>query len=398
MQTAEKPTDFMENEKESNYIAARKRDWQTFIIINFLFAFGFGVYMGVFQNFLRDSFGDNPLRLGLLESLREIPGLLAALMAGTLVALAESRIAGLGLLITAIGVGLSGNMSGYNNLVMITVFWSIGFHLWAPVSSAITLNLSKGLGSGKQLGKISAVGATANLVALGFATLMSKLPYKIPYEAYFWISGVCIGVGALLCMKLTVHSDREPRARLIIRKEYNLFYLLTFLDGCRRQIFSIFASYTLIAVYHIPLSTMLILQFVSAALTSLTAPAIGKLIDRVGERKPLIFYSSALIVIFLGYASFKIPGVLATLFLIDRIVFSFSVGFTTYLHRIVRPNELTPCLSMGVTMNHIAAVTVPVGGAWLWHHYHLYQIPFWIGIAVAIVSLFATFRLPEHTA
>ncbi len=74
------------------------------------------------------------------------------------------------------------------------------------------------------------------------------------------------------------------------------------------------------------------------------------------------------------------------------------MGFTTYLHRIVRPGEMTPCLSMGVTMNHVAAVTVPVGGAWLWDHYHNYQAPFWVGVAIACVSLVATRWLPRDVA
>jgi hypothetical protein len=85
------------------------------------------------------------------------------------------------------------------------------------------------------------------------------------------------------------------------------------------------------------------------------------------------------------------------LFLIDNVLFSFGVGFTTYLHRIVRENELTPCLAMGTTMNHIAAVTVPVGGAWLWKHYNNYQLPFWVGVAIAAVSLIATRWLPPAT-
>ncbi|HLK54990.1 MAG TPA: hypothetical protein VKU00_00410, partial [Chthonomonadaceae bacterium] len=78
-----------------------RRDWRLFGALTFLFAFGFAVYSGVFQNYLRDVLHASPLTLGNLESLREIPGLLAALMAGTLVALAEARIAGLGLFITA---------------------------------------------------------------------------------------------------------------------------------------------------------------------------------------------------------------------------------------------------------------------------------------------------------
>ena len=143
---------------------------------------------------------------------------------------------------------------------------------------------------------------------------------------------------------------------------------------------------------------MLRQQFVNAVLIAVTAPAIGRLIDKSGERSPLTFYSVALIAVFLGYATFQNVGALYALFLIDNVLFSFGVGFTTYLHRIARPNELTPCLAMGTTMNHIAAVTVPVGGAWLWQRYHNYQLPFWVGVAIAAISLLATRWLPHGAA
>lgn len=372
-----------------------RRDWRIFALLTFLFAFGFAVYSGVFQNFLRDVLHAGPLQLGELESTREIPGLLAALMAGTLVALAESRVAGLGLLITAVGIGLSGSMGGYMPLVAITVFWSVGFHLYATVSPAITLALAKGVEGGKHLGKMTAVSSGATLVALGAATAAARWMPRLPYLVYFVVAGVAIAIAALLCMGLSAHAEGAPRARLIVRREYGLYYLLMFLEGCRRQIFSIFASFALIIVYKVPLEHMLLLQFVNSILIAITAPAMGKVIDRVGEKGPLTFYSIGLIVVFLGYACVQNVNALYALFLMDNVLFSFSVGFTTYLHRIVRPGELTPCLAMGTTMNHVAAVTVPVGGAWLWQHYHNYQIPFWVGVTIAALALVANQWLPR---
>lgn len=377
--------------------ASHRRDWAKFTALTFLFSFGFAIYAGVFQNFLRDILHAGPLQLGSLESLREIPGLLAALMAGTLVALAESRIAGLGLLIAGIGIGATGLTTLYAPLVALTIFWSVGFHLYASVSSAITLALAKGAEGGRHLGRMGAVGSVATMGGLGVAFLLSKLPFHVPYTIYFYIAGACIIASGLLCMSLGAHANSDgARARLILRREYRLFYVLTFLEGCRRQIFSIFASFALILVYHVPLDHMLALQFVNAILIAVTAPAIGKYIDRHGERAPLTFYSIGLIVVFLGYAVVQRAYALYALFLIDNVLFSFNVGFTTYLNRIVRKNELTPCLAMGTTMNHIAAVTVPIGGAWLWQHSHNYQLPFWVGVGVACLSLFFNRFLPNH--
>ncbi len=371
-----------------------KKDWQIYTLLTFLFSFGFAIYLGVFQNYLRDVMHSNAFGLGELESLREIPGLLAAIMAGTLVALAETRVATLGLVITGIGIAATAFVSGFPMLIVVTVFWSVGYHLWAAVSSAITLALAKGKDGGRHLGRMSAVGSTATLAALGVAWLLTKLLPGNAYNIFFYAAGISILVASFLCTRLSTHAAGGKRAPIIIRREYSLYYLLMFLEGCRRQIFSIFASFALILIYHVPVGNMLLLQFVNAMMISSTAPAIGRLVDIRGERGPLTFYSIGIIIVFLGYATFRTVGALYALFLIDNVLFTFGVGFTTYLHRIVRPSELTPCLSMGVTMNHIAAVTVPVGGAYLWERFHNYQLPFWVGVGIAIISLFATRWLP----
>jgi MFS family permease len=388
---------------------ALHRDWGLFLTSVFLFSFGFAIYSGDFQNFLRDHLGANPLMLGGLESLREIPGLLAALMAGTLAMLPETRIASLGLIIMGVGIGLSGTISSYWLLVVITVFWSIGFHSYSPVSSSIALALAEGKEGGKHLSRIAAISNLATIFALLVAWLlaigMGALGFRphhghTPAPVYlvsFAFAGFCIVISGFLCLGISHHgSTKGPRARLIVRRKYALYYLLTFLDGCRRQIFSIFAFFSLVLVYKVPLENMLSIQFINAVLTILFAPIIGREIDKRGERGPLTFYSIGLIVVFLGYATIRTVGALVALFLIDNVLFSFGVGFTTYLNRIAEPNEITPCLSMGVTMNHIAAVTVPVGGAWLWMHYHDYQLPFWVGVVIATISLGATRWLPKE--
>lgn len=380
---------------EAESQARLRHDWKLFTGLTFLFGFGFAIYMGVFQNFMADVLHANQLMFGQLESLREIPGLLAALMAGIVVALAEARVAAIGLMLGAIGIAVTGWTSTYLPLVAITVFWSIGFHLYSTVAPAITLTLAKGKEGGRHLGRMSAVSAIATISGLGLSWGTSELFPRVPYWVYFLAAGALIFAGSLLCAGLSAHADGGERQRIIFRREYGLYYLLVFLEGCRRQIFSIFASLALILVYHVPLKHMLLLQFVNALLIAVTAPRIGKVIDRTGEKGPLTFYAAGLIVVFLGYAITQRVETLYALFLLDNILFSFGIGFNTYLHRIVRPGELTPCLAMGTTMNHVAAVTVPVGGAYLWQATGNYQLPFWVGVGIAGVSLVATRWVPR---
>jgi len=373
-----------------------RRDWRLFTAAVFLFAFGFAIYNGVFQNFIKESAGAREFDLGLLESLREIPGFLTALMAGVLVAYAESRVAAIGLAITAIGIGLTGIFNSMPPIIAISVFWSIGFHLYATMQSPITLTLAKGKEGGRHLGRLSGISATATLAALGTAWLLAKAMPKGVYEPYFAIGGVLIFGSAIAMFMLGHHAVGAPRQRIVIRREYGLYYLLQFLEGCRRQIFAIFASFTLVLVYKVPVDRMLALQFLNAALIAVTAPRMGKWIDRHGERQMLLYYGWLLIFVFVGYALIPNVWVLMALFIIDNVLFTFNNAFTTYLHRIVRPGELTPCISMGITASHVAAVTVPIGGAWLWQASGSYQLPFWIGVILAIVTLIATRYIPER--
>ncbi|RYG46566.1 MFS transporter [bacterium] len=375
--------------------ASLKADWRKWTAAVFLFGVGFSIYSGVFQNFLRTRLRADELGLGVLESLREVPGLLTALTMVTLVALAESRVAAIGLLVTAVGIGVSGLTASIPQAVGVAVFWSIGFHLYATMSSPITLSLAKGQEGGRHLGRMQGIGGLATILGLALGAGMSLFVPQSDFEPYFLLGGILIFAAAVLTARLGHHAAGGKRSRLIVRREYSLFYLLSFLEGCRRQIFAIFASFALIKVYGLGTKQMLALYLINAVIIAITAPRMGKIIDQKGERGPLIFYAIGLILVFLGYALSQRVEVLIALFLIDNVLFSFSVGFTTYLHRIVRPGEMTPCVSMGITMNHIAAVTVPIGGALLWKASGDYRLPFVAGTILAVGSLFATMRLPR---
>lgn len=378
-----------------------RADWIKLTWVIALFFFGFNVYNSVFQNFLRDNLHALPLDLGRLESLREVPGLLASLMAGVLVALPEKRIATIGLLICAVGIGTTGLFGEFWPLVGVTVFWSVGFHLMTSVQAAMTLHLAKGAEGGRHLGRMNGVGAMSQIGALLLIVLVTnslRLSGTMTPQAYgfiFVLGGVAILAASLVCRSLSADTGGGARQPIVFRREYGLFYILTFLEGCRRQIFSIFAGFTLIFVYHVPVERMVILQLVNAGMIALTAPRMGRIVDKIGEKKPLLWYAVGLILVFLGYATTKSLPVLVALYLLDNVLFSFSVGFTTYLHRIVRPGDLTPSIAMGVTMNHIAAVTVPIGGALLWTTSGNYQLPFWIGSGIAVLTLVFTRFMPD---
>src|SRR5438067_11864516 len=106
--------------------AARRRDWLLLVAATLAFSFGFGTYSGLIPNFAAEHLGLTRAQLGLLESLREIPGLLTAGMIALLAGLAEPVLALLALGVMAAGIAATGQAIDFGTLVACSVFWSIG--------------------------------------------------------------------------------------------------------------------------------------------------------------------------------------------------------------------------------------------------------------------------------
>lgn len=369
------------------------RDWRLFGAATFCYAFGFAVYNGLFQNFFREVLHGDPNQLGILESLREVPGLLTAFTAGSLALMAESRAGAAALILAAFGIAATGFAPSFWVLVAITTFWSVGMHLWFTLSPAITLALAGGQEGGRHLGRMAGIGAVAVLAALATTRLVKPF---LPYRTLFIAAGGLISLAGLLAFAIRTREKPRGAPRLVFRKEYRLYYWLTFLEGCRRQIFGTFAPFVLIVVYRTRVETMLTLALINAAVSTVAAPVIGRWIDSMGERRMLMLYNVLLIGVFTGYAVIPRAGVLYGLYMLDNLLFAFAMAITTYLNRIVRPGEMTQSLSMGTTMNHVAAVLVPVTGGVLWKSLNNFRIPFWIGIALVLLSIHAASRIPER--
>jgi MFS family permease len=116
---------------------------------------------------------------------------------------------------------------------------------------------------------------------------------------------------------------------------------------------------------------------------------MGRLVDKLGERVMLSASYLGLVLVFIGYAILKNVNYLYVLYCIDNFLFVGGIALTTYLNKITTPKDLKPTLAMGVTMNHIAAVTSPLIGGLIWMKFG-YQIIFISGALFASISLVFT--------
>jgi MFS family permease len=180
----------------------------------------------------------------------------------------------------------------------------------------------------------------------------------------------------------------------VFRRRYLSYYALQFLEGWRKQVALAFAGFLLVKRHGAPLTHMILLWAAIQAAGWLASPRVGRLIDRVGEKPVLTFYYASMILVFLGYAFVPAKRLLYAIFVLDGAFFVFAVGLTTYVSRIAPASEHTPTLSMGVAMNHVAAVTMPFLGGLLWNSLG-YRWAFLIGIPAAVASILIVLRLPS---
>jgi MFS family permease len=184
-----------------------------------------------------------------------------------------------------------------------------------------------------------------------------------------------------------------PGPRIVIRRQYWRYYLLSFLEGWRKQMSITFAGFLLVKQFNAPVTHILAMSGIVQVVGYFASPRVGKLIDRVGERRVLTFYYVCLSVLFLGYALIPNRNVLYGIYLIDSAFFVFGMAISTYVGRIAPHAERTATLSMGIACNHVAAVLMPLASGLLWNTLG-YQWAFFIGVLAAVTSIPVVQLLP----
>jgi hypothetical protein len=115
---------------------------------------------------------------------------------------------------------------------------------------------------------------------------------------------------------------------------------------------------------------------------------------QVGERRTIMIENIVLICVFAGYATTGSAAVAGALFIIDGIFFTLTLAQRTYFQKIADPADVASTVSVGFTINHVAAVMVPVAFGALGMIDP--AIIFWLGCGIASISLTCSFLVPRH--
>ena len=369
--------------------SARRRTALVVIVLtNLLMSLGFQLWRSLFNNFAVEELSVRADQMGWIQAVREVPGLLGFSVGLLVLLMSEMRIAGVSVILMGVGIGMTGAVNSLSGLVLSTLVMSVGFHFFMPGSSSAVLMLVGEDDAPRLLGRLSSLGALAAVVAAGvvFLTLDS-----LGFRTLFYISSLLLIVGGLILLPWARQPARASRIkqRTPIRKRYWLYYLLEFLMGSRRHIFTTFAIFLLVEEHQVTAQTITLLFLVNNLLGTFVFDQFGRIIARFGERRVLSLNFICLIFVFLGYAYIPSLSVLYVLFVADHLLFGFGIARQSYFQKIaVQPEEITPNISLGQTINHIAAVVIPVVGGVVWETLGS-RYTFLIGVVIVVLSLIA---------
>jgi hypothetical protein len=351
---------------------------------------GLQAWLTLFNNFAVEIAGLDGNRVGVIQSVREIPGFLALLVVYVIMVIKEYRFSALSVLIMGFGLAITGLLPTYFGLILTTLVMSFGFHYYATTSMSLTLQYFDENASPWVFGKQRSY-AAASSIALGI--IIYILAFFMSFALIYLLLGGLIMAAAVWALKQKP-AQREvipQRKKMILRKKYWLFYFLTFMAGARRQIFMAFAVLLMVQKFQYSVQEVTILFVVNNAINYYLSPLIGKSIIRFGERRILSLEYFSLIFIFMTYALTSAKWVVAVLFILDHIFFNFSIAIRTYFQKVGHPRDIAPSMAVGFTINHIAAVFLPAVGGFLW--VVDYRIPFFGGAVMAAISLMAVQKI-----
>ncbi|MDQ7048633.1 MAG: MFS transporter [Enterobacterales bacterium] len=346
----------------------------------------FSAWTALLNNFVIEKAAFTGVEIGLLQSFREIPGFLAFSAVFVLLILREQTFALLALALLSIGVALTGLFPFEIGLYVTTVIMSIGFHYFETINNSLSLQWLKRDEAPAVLGQLISVKAIASLFTYAVVWLLFSL-FSIEYWQAYMIFG---GLGLLAVIWLWLNFPRfenpvEQHKKLIFRKIYWLYYLLTFFSGARRQIFMVFAGFMMVEKFGYSAANIASLFMINHLANLYIAPKIGRWIGRIGERKALTIEYSGLILVFIGYALVDDAMFAAALYVVDHLFFALAIALKTFFQKIADPKDIASSSGVSFTINHIAAVVIPVlfGILWLTNP----ALVFYLGAGFAFLSL-----------
>ena len=360
------------------------------MVTYFAHYFAFNLWHATFNNFAVELFSVDGRQIGLIQSLREIPGFLGFTAAIISLFLSEANIAALSTVILGLGLVATGLSGSFLALILSSILMSIGFHYFYTVNSSLVLMVSEKRNVSHTVGKFRSIGSLSSILAMAVVYFfIESLGFR---TLYFIAGGVAVVFGLYMFTQRSRARHLSTRRKIVFRKKYWLYYILSFLEGSKKHVSSTFSIFLLVSVFHISAKNISLIFMVNSIITIYTNQLLGKVVDRMGERNTLAFYYVFLAGVYIGFGFIKDVRVVIGLFILAQVAMGLTVALNSYLYKIAPAEEITGNVSMRTTIDHIAAIIVPIIGGIIWTKVG-YFATFLMGTGIAAAAFFFTFFL-----
>ena len=363
------------------------------VLMSVAMPLAFNTWSALLNNFAVEQAAFTGVEIGILQSLREVPGFLSFTVIFVLLILKEQTFAVLSLALLGLGVAMTGFFPSEYGLYFTTVLMSIGFHYFEAIKQSLSLQWLSKDEAPQVLGRLIAVGSVTSLIVYGVLWVL----LEVFAVSFMWNLALAGGLCCLLALLMWLNFPHFPSKTaqhkiLVLRRRYWLYYLLTFLSGARRQIFVVFAAFLMVEKFGYSASQVTLLFLINYAFNWFFAERIGALIHRIGERRALTLEYIGLIFVFVAYGLVDNATLAAALYVIDHMFFAMAIAISTYFQKIADPKDMASTAGVSFTISHIAAIVIPaaLGLVWMWSH----ALVFFIGAGFAALSLLASQLIP----
>jgi len=361
-----------------------------------------GIFFATINNYLYEIYHIDAEGRGFLEFFREMPGVLTVLFLAAIVIVREKYIMiASALIISASILGMAAIPSEYIAVVMLMFIWSIGAHINLVLHHSYGVALSGTRERGRLFGALGGMRGVGQV--MGTAVVWLGMGYLgLGFTGVFIAAAIfsALAASGYGLLRPRAHTARRRR-RLVIKRDYSLFYLLAVLFGLRKQIFLVFGPWVLVRLFSLKASDIGLLMFLAAGVGIFVKPLLGKFIDVFGERTVLAVDACVLLLVCAGYGLVPLHfspvvavPVLYALYIVDDLLFSLRSAHTTYLSKIAHNHdELTSTISVSFAIEHVVSMTGPILAGIVWVTFGFSWV-FAIAAVVAILMFIAALRIP----
>ncbi|MFY1712023.1 MFS transporter [Tritonibacter mobilis] len=377
--------------------------WRRPVTLLFLMAIAmpvaFNTWSALLNNFVIEVASFDGADIGVLHTLREIPGFLAFLVIFLIIFMREQVLGLLSLALLGAATAVTAWFPTLQGILVITVLSSIGFHYFETVAQSLQLQWLSKERAPQMLGWLVATGSAATLVVYGVIVVLWE-PLNLSYNAVYMAAGGFTVLVALFCLFAIPQFDgpTPQNKKMVLRRRYWLYYALQFMAGARRQIFVVFAGFMMVERFGFEVHHLTGLYLINLLVNMVAAPMLGRFVARFGERRTLIFEYAGLATVFALYGGIYWFGwgvmLAAALYVVDHILFALALALKTYFQKIADPADIAPTAAVAFTINHIAAVFLPVLLGLLWVASP--AMVFALAALMALVSLILSLMIPRH--